>query len=148
MRVGVLGGISDIKGFGVLLEFAADARSRGLPLDYVVVGHTRDDRIARAAGIDVTGAYAEEQLQQKIAAAQLDAIFVSSTVPESYSYTLSAALRTDLPIIVFDVGAQARRVRGAQGTVALPLDLARKPRALNTTLLEWLRGDRPAQQPE
>ena len=141
VRVGVLGGISDIKGFGVLLNCAADARSRGLPLDFVVVGYTRDDRIARAAGIDVTGAYAEEQLQQKIAAANLDAIFVSSTVPETYSYTLSAALQTDLPIAVFDIGAPARRVRGAKGTVALPLALARNPSSLNTKLLEWLRSE-------
>ena len=142
-RVGVLGGISDIKGFGVLLECAADARSRSLPLDFVVVGHTRDDRIARAAGIDVTGAYAEEQLPQKIAAANLDAIFMSSTVPETYSYTLTAALRTDLPVAVFDIGAPARRVRGATGTITLPLALARKPGTLNSRLLEWLRGDLP-----
>ena len=141
MRVGVLGGISDIKGFGVLLQCAADARSRRLPLDFVVVGHTRDDRVARAAGIDVTGAYTEEQLPQKIAAADLDAIFVSSTVPETYSYTLSSALRTDLPIVVFDIGAPARRVKGMQGTVVLPLALARQPGILNSRLLEWLRSE-------
>jgi O-antigen biosynthesis protein len=141
MRIGLLGGISDIKGFGVLMECAADARSRGLPLDYVVVGHTRDDRSARAAGIDVSGAYAEEQLQQKIVAANLDAIFVSSTVPETYSYTLSAALRTNLPIAVFDIGAPARRVRGVQGTIVLPLSLARQPGILNSRLLEWLRSE-------
>jgi GT2 family glycosyltransferase len=147
VRVGVLGGISDIKGFGVLLKCAADARSRGLPLDFVVVGYTRDDRIARAAGIDVTGAYGEEQLQQKIAAANLDAIFVSSTVPETYSYTLSAALQTDLPIAVFDIGAPARRVRAAKGTVALPLALARNPSTLNTKLLEWLRSECQSHHP-
>ena len=147
VRVGVLGGISDIKGFGVLLDCAADARSRDLPLDFVVVGHTRDDRIARAAGIDVTGAYAEEQLQQRIAAANLDAIFMSSTWPETYSYTLSAALQTDLPIVVFDIGAPARRVRGVKGTVTLPLALARNPSKLNTRLLEWLRSERQSRHP-
>jgi GT2 family glycosyltransferase len=141
VRVGVLGGISDIKGFGVLLECAADARLRGLPLDFVVIGFTRDDRSARAAGIEITGAYAEEQLQQRIAAANLDSIFLSSTVPETYSYTLSAALQTDLPIVVFDIGAPARRVRGVKGAFALPLDLARQPQLLNMKLLERLRTD-------
>ena len=79
--------------------------------------------------------------QQKIAAANLDAIFVSSTVPETYSYTLSSALRTDLPIVVFDIGAPARRVKGVQGTVVLPLALARQPGILNSRLLEWLRSE-------
>jgi glycosyltransferase involved in cell wall biosynthesis len=142
IRVGLLGGISDIKGFHVLVECANDARARGLPLEFVVVGHTRDDRVARAAGIDVTGAYADEQLQQKIADANLDAIFLPSTWPETYSYTLSAAFQTDLPIVVFDIGAPARRVMGVKGAIVLPLDLARQPHWLNTKLLERLRSER------
>jgi glycosyltransferase involved in cell wall biosynthesis len=142
IRVGLLGGISDIKGFHVLVNCATDARSRGLPLDFVVVGHTKDDRIARAAGIDVTGAYVDEQLQQKVKAANLDAIFLPSTWPETYSYTLSAALQTELPIVVFDIGAPARRVRGVKGAIVLPLDLARQTQSLNTKLLERLRSER------
>jgi glycosyltransferase involved in cell wall biosynthesis len=142
MRVGLLGGISDIKGFHVLVACANDARSRGLPLEFVVIGHTMDDRIARAAGVDITGAYADEQLQQKIADADLDAIFLPSTWPETYSYTLSAALQTDLPIVVFDIGAPARRVRGVRGAIVLPLDLAKQPHSLNTKLLERLCSKR------
>ena len=52
-RVCVIGAIGIHKGYQVLLDCARDAAERRLPLEFVVVGHTIDDRrlLATEAGL-------------------------------------------------------------------------------------------------
>ena len=85
---------------------------------------------AIAFGIDVIGDFA-------VAAVQADLVFLPSTWPETYCYTLSIALRSGLPVVVFDLGAQGRRVKdGAPaGSRTLPLALADQPENLLKELL-------------
>lgn len=139
LRIGTLGAISPIKGFNTLLACAKDARSRDLPLDFVVVGYTSDDARARHAGIDVTGPYANGDALKRIKAADLDMLFLASRWPETWSYTLSLALQTGLPVAAFDIGAIAERLtRIPDRSLLLPLDMARNPAKLNSAILESL----------
>src|SRR6185312_10101957 len=60
-HVAVIGAISIHKGYQVLLVCARDAAERGLPLDFVVVGHTIDDNRRLATGkVFVTGEFAAD----------------------------------------------------------------------------------------
>lgn len=121
LRVGVLGAISAIKGFEKLLDCATDARLRGLPIEFIVVGYTENDARAEQAGITVTGPYDNAAVLEIIDSLDIDVIFLPSVWPETYSYTLSVALRAARPIVVFDVGAAARRIRGLNGHKLVPL---------------------------
>jgi len=137
LRVGTLGAISPIKGFNTLVGCAKDARAKKLPLEFVVIGYTSDDTRARDAGIEVTGPYANSDVVNRIAAAKLDILWLASTWPETWSYTLSLALQTGLPIAAFDIGAIAERLaRVPDRAILLPLALARTPAKLNSTLIE------------
>jgi hypothetical protein len=55
--------------------------------------------------------------------------------PETYSYTLSVALRSGLPTWVFDIGAPARRLREAGVGKILPLSMARNYGAINAAIM-------------
>jgi hypothetical protein len=56
--VAVIGAIGVHKGFNVLKACAQDAKRRGLPLRFVVIGYTRDDAQFRALdNVVITGAY-------------------------------------------------------------------------------------------
>lgn len=138
LRIGVLGAISDIKGLPVLLASAREAEKHQMPLQFVVVGYTRDDVQTRQAGIEITGPYTNDRVQDLIASQALDAIFIPSTWPETYSYTLSIAFRTNLPIIAFDIGAIANRLRGVPDTLLLPLEMAGQPARVVGGLFEYL----------
>jgi glycosyltransferase involved in cell wall biosynthesis len=76
---------------------------------------TSDDDRARREGITITGRYNESEVFDLIAAEQPDIIFLPSIWPETYSYTLSIAMACGLPIAVFDIGAQAERLRMGPG---------------------------------
>jgi GT2 family glycosyltransferase len=147
LRIGAIGAIGPIKGFDVLLACIRAARHANRPIDFVVVGYTANDNEARRAGIVVTGAYREEELDMAIARADLDLLFLPSVCPETFSYTLSAALRSGLPIAAFDLGAIAERLREAgQGTL-IPLRRAVEPLALLDTLQAAAWPMRPRYSP-
>lgn len=147
-RVLVIGAISRIKGYEVLRQAATAARRLNLPIDFELLGFSSDDNQLVDAGVRVHGRYDDDEVDARVAAVQADLVFLPSTWPETYCYTLSIALRSGLPVAVFDLGAQGRRVKdGAPaGSRTLPLALADQIENLLTELMAAgsARSQRPA----
>ena len=93
---GILGNLSPEKGLHVVAACARDARERGLPLTFRVLGSTTEP-IAQApdAPLTIYGQYVDSELPQLIAAEKPDVLLFAAQVPETYAYTLSVALRRD-----------------------------------------------------
>jgi len=137
-KVAVLGGISTIKGLDVLESCAQDARQRGLPLHFRIIGHAgRAIEAWPHAPVSVTGSYPDGRLAELLALERPDAFLFLSQVPESFSYTLSAALRTGLPVIAPDFGAFPERLKGYRAATVLRPGLPAA--AINDHLLQRLR---------
>lgn len=135
LHVAVIGAIGAIKGFDAVLGLSRYAVSRDPSVRVTVIGYTHNDVIARAAGIDVMGAYTNDEVQGLIEKVQPDIIWIPSLWPETFCYTLSIAMTSGRPIAVFDLGAQANRVRCAGFGHIIPVSDWDKP----ATLLNHLR---------
>jgi glycosyltransferase involved in cell wall biosynthesis len=134
LRVVVIGAIGKIKGFDVLLACARNAKLRRLPLEFILMGYSINDRRLRQAGVKVTGRYLEENAQDTLKGLSPHMVWLPSVWPETYSYTLSIALKSGLPVLAFDIGAISRRLSGcdpASGHCLFPLDFAKRPDKLN-----------------
>ncbi|MCJ2022343.1 glycosyltransferase, partial [Methylobacterium sp. E-065] len=160
-RVAVLGGISMPEGGLVLQALAADARERDQPLLFTIAGYcdpaleggleragvtqtgryaTDDptlDREARAAlQIAETGRHWEDdETFDLVTQVSADLILLPAIWPETYSYALTLALRTGLPVAAFDLGAPADRLRADPDGHLLPYALADDPSTCNDRLL-------------
>jgi glycosyltransferase involved in cell wall biosynthesis len=134
LRVGLIGAIGGHKGYRVLLDCARDAARRHLPLEFVVIGFTEDDKTLQRTGkVSVTGRYSEVEVPHLLRREQPDLVFLPSVWPETWCYALDHALEAALPVVSFDLGAIAERLREAETGLLLPLDL--KPREINDRLL-------------
>ena len=134
LRVCIVGGIGVEKGFDVLLACARDAEARGLPIEFIVVGHTRDDRRLLATGrVFITGPYDDAEVEALIRAQDAHLAFLPSIWPETWCFTLGHAWRAGLAVAVFDIGAQAERIRRTGRGWVFPLGLP--PHAVNNALL-------------
>ena len=123
-RICVIGGIGVEKGYEVLLACLRDVVKRQLPLEFTLVGHTRDDdRLLGAGPITITGRYDPEEVESLIRAQGADIAFLPSIWPETWCFTLGHAWRAGLRAVVFDLGAPAERVRGTGWGWVLPLGL-------------------------
>ncbi|WP_256888390.1 glycosyltransferase [Acidomonas methanolica] len=111
-RIGIVGGIGVEKGFDVVLDLARDARARDLPVEFVLIGHTPDDEALMATGrVWVTGEYRSDEIGRLIAGAELDLGLIPSICPETWCFALGDLWHAGVPAVVFDLGAQAERVR-------------------------------------
>jgi glycosyltransferase involved in cell wall biosynthesis len=64
----------------------------------------------------MTGRYSESELRDLIAAESPDVLWFPQTWPETYSYTLSAAIESGLPIVASGLGALPERLAGRPQT--------------------------------
>ncbi len=117
----VVGAIGQAKGYDVLLCCAQDAVRRGLDLDFVVVGHTIGDAALMGAGpVFVTGPFEAQEATRLIHGQGGTIGFVPSVVPETWCFALTDLWRAGLRAVVFDLGAQAMRVRETRWGFCLP----------------------------
>ncbi|ACK84797.1 glycosyltransferase [Methylorubrum extorquens] len=118
-RVAILGVLAPIKGQRIV----EDCVRVGKPfrMEFLLIG-SPEGPIADdvASKLVVTGRYAEDELQELISRHAPHAIWFPGIVPETYSYTLDAALKAELPIIAGDLGAIATRLSGRPWTILVP----------------------------
>ncbi len=112
-RVAILGNLSPEKGLNVVAACAQEARARGLPLVFRLLGSTTEP-IAQSPEVPLTihGQYVDADLPGLIGAEKPDVILFPAQVPETYAYTLSVALASGLPIVASDLGAFTERLAG------------------------------------
>ena len=123
-RVALIGAIGVHKGYEVLLDCARDARARKLPIEFVVIGYTSDDAPLLATGkVFITGRYSDGEAPHLLRREQPDIAWLPSVWPETWCYTLDYALSAGLPVLAFDLGAIAERLRAAGTGTFVPLGL-------------------------
>jgi glycosyltransferase involved in cell wall biosynthesis len=123
VRVLVPGAIPPAKGLDVLEACMRDAAARGLPLHFRVLGYTsRPIEAWPAFPYSVAGEYREGDLPALIALEGGDALFFPAQCPETYSYTLTAALASGLPIVATNLGAFPERLAAHRAASIVPWD--------------------------
>lgn len=122
LRVALLGMLNTHKGYARVLACARAAAKAGLPMEFTLVGFSDDDaRLTQTGLVKILGAYPEGELPARLAAVQADVVWLASVWPETWCYTLDAALDSRLPVVSFDIGAQSERLRRAGRGILLPL---------------------------
>ena len=117
LRIVVLGALSRIKGADVLEEVATLAASKNIALEFHLLGFAyRNLRTEPKAHLTVHGAYAEKDLPMLLKTIQADVVWFPALWPETYSYTLSAALEAGLPIVAPNIGAFGERLQNRDWT--------------------------------
>jgi glycosyltransferase involved in cell wall biosynthesis len=134
LRVLVPGAISVEKGLDILEACVRDAAARSLPLHFHVAGF-----LGRALPtwpdmpLTVSGQYDEGLLPRLLALERGDVAFFPAQCPETFSYTLSAVLATDMEVVATDLGAFPERLASRGNARIVPW--ASSPRDFNEALL-------------
>ena len=120
-RVATLGTLSHEKGLDVVIACAGHAQAHDLPIAFRIIGAVGADvPVLPASRLSIAGEFAEADLAPLLAAERPDVLWFPAQVPESYSYTLSIALASGLPIVASDLGAFPERLRGHPGSRVVP----------------------------
>jgi glycosyltransferase involved in cell wall biosynthesis len=119
MRVASMGMLSKEKGAGLFESCAKEAKRRQLPLEFHLIGYALI-RLSRC--IRVHGMYKDRELGRLISRIDPHVIWFPAQCPETYSYTLSSALKSGRPLVVPNIGAFEERVERRPLTWVEPWD--------------------------
>lgn len=126
LRVVLVGVLANHKGKAKVLDAMAAVARHDLPVRFhligylgVVEGELSEDMAARFSS---TGWYKEAELDGLIERAEADLFLFASTAPETYSFTLTAAMATGRPIVAPDHGAFPERLESYPGALLFPVD--------------------------
>jgi glycosyltransferase involved in cell wall biosynthesis len=134
IRVASIGTLVAVKGSDRLVACAREARARGLPLEFHVIGSTdRDAALRRLGNVQITGRYRERDVYDLLASRRPHLAFLPSECPESFMFTLSIAIAAGLFVVCFDLGAQAERLR--RWGWGRPISLELQPGQINDELI-------------
>ena len=121
VRVLVPGAISRAKGLDLLEACVADAAARNLGLHFRVLGFVGRPLAAwPSAPLSISGEFPDGKLPDLMALERGDICFLPSQCPETFSYTLSAALDSGLPIVATGIGAFPGRVAASPHARIVP----------------------------
>jgi glycosyltransferase involved in cell wall biosynthesis len=134
LRVVTVGGIAPHKGSHILRDCAKDAKERGLPIEYTLIGYSDIDS-SMSRDVSVTGEYDLESLPGMLAQGGYDLAFFPAIIPETFNFTLSEVLHHGLFPVCFDIGAIARRVKSLGYGAVLPHEFSSSPAQVNDALL-------------
>ncbi len=114
MTVAIIGSMQYIKGAAVVRGLVEVSRSMRVPLKFVIVGSWsgyRDGYTSRDGRLTVIGKYNREDLPRLLGESGASLVMIPSIWPETFSYTTSEAMLLGYPVVCFDLGAPAERVR-------------------------------------
>lgn len=133
LRIVTLGSLNVSKGLRVVQALADAAGHAGAPLMLSVLGPASEPL---PQNVTVSGAFLSEDLGRLLVEAAPHAVLLPAIWPETWSFVLTAALKQGLPVIAFDIGAPAARLRRLGRGHVLPSELVADTDRLLATLLE------------
>jgi GT2 family glycosyltransferase len=112
-RVVLFGALAPHKGRRLVLALAEEVLKRSLPLEIHLIGDPQGEVPRRLSPVfSSSGRYDDSKLDDLVVEAQPDIILFASQAPETYSYTLTTALRSGVPIVATHLGAFIERLAG------------------------------------
>lgn len=118
LKIGVVGFLSHHKGAEIVQNLAVEIAARQLDVSIYIIGNIDGDAHSL---IETTGPYNHDQLPSLIEDSGANVFIMPSIVPETFSYVTAELMALNLPIISFDFGAPAERLKTYKLGETMPL---------------------------
>jgi GT2 family glycosyltransferase len=119
--VAVLGELTKHKGLDLVIELAKSLQ--GKRFRFEIIGSVPIGTQVHSSNIRVHGRYKDfSDLSEKVLLVRPDMFLFPGKIPETFSYTLSEALKFGIPIAYFKTGSIAERLDGFIAGIPLNLD--------------------------
>ncbi|MCM8536351.1 MAG: glycoside hydrolase family 99-like domain-containing protein [Lentisphaeraceae bacterium] len=124
LHICVVGGLNKAKGTTVLGDLAKHITKKHLKARMSHIGYSIN---TLPGSIEVLGSYDVDELPEMITQCGANVFLVPSIVPETFCYVVSELIALDVPLVCFDLGAQAERVAKYEKGLVLPQEFIDRP---------------------
>lgn len=121
LRVAILGSIGVHKGLYLVSSLQAEIEKSNAPIELVIIGST-DPILKMSHPVRETGPYMDADLPALLTKSLIQVIWFPEGAPETYSYTLSHAMREGYPVVAPEIGAFPERLTERPWTILTKLN--------------------------
>ncbi|GHZ20422.1 putative glycosyltransferase protein [Vibrio cholerae] len=111
VKIAVVGHLTIHKGINQIRKLCCFIDQYRLPIEVVVFGDVIDEFPALNLKIKLLGEYRKQELPTLLKKESIDIAFVPSICPETFSYTTEEIITLGIPVMVYNLGAPAERVK-------------------------------------
>jgi len=117
--IGIVGHISsEAKGSRIVKEMVKFIEENDLPIRVVIIGDMDDPPHSHI--LKITGSYKREELPDIIEKSGANIFFVPSICPETFSFVTSELIQMGVPVVTFNIGAQAEKIKDYHLGLVIP----------------------------
>jgi glycosyltransferase involved in cell wall biosynthesis len=109
LNIGLMGILSIHKGEEIIKSMLRLINERNLKVKFILLGTTQNP--INDMNFIETGRYRQETIVDLTIKHDIDVFFISSIWPETFSYTTEEVIKMNMPIVAFDLGAPAERIK-------------------------------------
>lgn len=120
LTIGIIGTINQAKGADFIIKFADYLRIHSPQTKIVIIGQIEQEAALHKKNIVVHGKYDPTQLPDLLHRYKINIGFLPSLCPETFSYVTQELMMLDLPMVCFDLGAPADRIRNWNKGMIIP----------------------------
>lgn len=121
ITIGVLGVLVAHKGLEIIKKMIQIIEEKKLKIRIVLIGETIEKIDSNS--FYQTGQYKISEIPRLTLEYDIDIFFISSIWPETFSYTAEEVMRMGIPIVSFNLGASAERIKKYEkGTIIKKID--------------------------
>lgn len=118
LNIGLLGVLTKHKGRTIISQLLGIIERDNLNIRIVLIGSTPEK--INSPVFKETGAYTRDSIPRLLLENDIDIFLIPSIWPETFSYTTAEIMKMDLPIMCFDIGAPAERVKKYEKGIIIP----------------------------
>lgn len=118
LNIGLLGVLTKHKGRSLVTQMVRIIEREKLNVRIILIGSSSKE--IKSEAFRQTGAYTRDSIPRLILENDIDIFLIPSIWPETFSYTTEEIMTIGFPIMCFDIGAPAERVKKYEKGIIIP----------------------------
>ncbi|HMT02231.1 MAG TPA: glycosyltransferase [Burkholderiales bacterium] len=111
ITIATIGNIDKHKGSNILIEMINKSNIYNYKIKWVIIGYFNGLRKKSLKNLIIHNHYKSNQLSLIVNKYQVDIFIIASIWPETFCYAASEMMHFNLPVVSFDIGAHAIRIK-------------------------------------
>lgn len=118
LNIGLLGVLTKHKGRSLVAQMVQIIEREKLNVRIILIGSS--SKVIKSDVFKQTGAYTRDSIPRLILENDIDVFLIPSIWPETFSYTTEEIMTIGLPVMCFNIGAPAERVKRYEKGIIIP----------------------------
>jgi glycosyltransferase involved in cell wall biosynthesis len=120
LTIGIIGAIGHLKGLEIIKETINHQEFKKLNVKIVLIGYTNENISSPSKDkFFIHGKYENKDLPKLLDKYKVDLVFIPSITPETFSFSAAEAQILGYPVMCFDIGAPAERIKKYESGIIL-----------------------------